>query len=126
MFVAQCSLVSRSWKCHRYDYDFIRRTGPTRWPFWSRQQTVENSLWKRLRTCRKTACRMNELKGATPRCTAVRVFQALSDQPVHSKQHSLRASVARARVLWFSEGSISGCAPAEPARPSRKCRLDRR
>jgi hypothetical protein len=26
----------------------------------TRSHTVENSLWKRLRTCRKTDCRMNE------------------------------------------------------------------
>jgi hypothetical protein len=27
----------------------------------TRSQTVENSLWKRLRTCRKIDCRMNEI-----------------------------------------------------------------
>jgi len=32
------SQMSSSWNCHSHDYGFIRSTGPSRWPFWSRQR----------------------------------------------------------------------------------------
>jgi hypothetical protein len=67
------------------------------------------------------------LKWAPARCTAVGLFEALRDCSMHSNQHSLRASNVRAPMLraFFTEAGIPDCVLAEPARPSRNCRLDR-